>query len=168
MADQRLSDKGTTAVISGGYIHIIIPDAGSPSGYTSYRISTTDLHAALQADIDDNASDITTLSGQVSALENLLSRSKYSAQVSNFQHSQPGDSTVRRIEFKSAAGVGTNTVKVGTSAGADDIMTVVTLSNDEDTPYIFDSPLYASGSRTIYFTITGAVTAVVYQTLDDY
>lgn len=45
-----LSERTTTAVVTGGYLHIIIPDAGSESGFSSYRIAVTDLLSGIKID----------------------------------------------------------------------------------------------------------------------
>lgn len=45
-----LSDRTATTTTTGGYIHIIIPDAGSPSGYSSYRITVANFLNAVKVD----------------------------------------------------------------------------------------------------------------------
>jgi len=53
----RLSEKDIAATITGGYIHIILPDTASETGFTSYRVKLEDYISweQLAGDITDNA-----------------------------------------------------------------------------------------------------------------
>lgn len=72
-----LSGRTITATVTGGYLHIILPDAGSASGFSSYRIAVTDLLAGIKVDelwtpdgtnnfVTTDNSDVLTIDGDLS------------------------------------------------------------------------------------------------------
>jgi len=165
MADQTLSARSITTTTTGSYIHIIIPDGGSPTGYTSYRISFTSFNAYLQAQITanavvgaDNASDIVDL-------QNINFREQQKDQTSNFTIVIAANSTIRNIEVKEKNSAPAS-FYVGTTLGGNDILGTKNISADE--VYRYDSPIERTGSTTLYFTITGKVSASVYGSLDEF
>lgn len=153
-----LSDRATTAVVTGGYVHIIIPRGAAPTGYDSFRISVTDLQAALQTQITANAADIATNASNISDLQDIVSRSLYQEQTSNFQFSQPANSVVFRIRAraKSSATLSIGTTPSGTEISGSDI------NLSANTLYTLNKDLETTNIRTIYFTITGNVSAELY------
>lgn len=119
----KLSDRTATSNKTGGYIHIILPDGEGL--FTSYKISEADFlkGAGTEALILPN-----------------LTGSKLVAMVDNVYVSQ--------ISLKLYSG--TPFVKIGLSAGGDDLMPETAIDfNQVKVESLF------SASDIIYFTITG-------------
>lgn len=169
MADTYLSTIGTTSTTTGGYIYIIRPDGGSPTGYTSYRISVINLQASLQTQITTNASDISTLSSQIDILNNLLTKNKYEDIVSDFEYNQTANSTIYKITAKSSSNA---SFKIGTTLDGDEIQEEITLTSEYN--YVFELDIdiptgYNESARTIYISITsGTITFGIYNRLNEF
>jgi hypothetical protein len=151
MADIALSSKATTAVIVGGYVYIIIPDGGSPTGFTGRRISITDLLAALQAEVDTNTANIATNTTNITTLQNNSSKRLDLAQVSSFSFTQEGGSVIEDIYFS-----GTGTVSVGTTLAGEQLVSSRLIEGGIRRGSIKVSDGYTATSRTIYITLSAA------------
>ena len=160
MADIKLSSVSQETTITGGFLYIILPDGGSPTGYTSYRISTANFNATLQALISANTSDIATNAADIAALEAINSRTQYTSKVSDFQHSQGAGTNIYKIS--AIATTGTGNMKIGTTLTGSEIMATETIQSSE--PFFLEENLYSAGARTLYFTITGSLNVTVYYT----
>lgn len=158
MADIALSSKSTTAIIAGGFVYIIIPDGGSPTGFVGRRISVTNLLAALQLDVDGNTSDITTNTTAIAALQNITARVQRADQVSNFNIPQPATSIITKIRARSD---GAATMEIGTTPLGQEITEEV-VSLTDGTLWELDQVIDSVAGQTIYFTITGTVSVSIY------
>jgi len=146
-----LSGRSTTATITGGYVNIIIPNGAAPTGYDSFRISVTDLQAALQSQITTNTGNIATNAANITTLQNNSSKRLDLAQVSSFSFTQVAGSVIDEIYFN-----GTGTVSVGTTLAGEQLMTSRLIENGIRKGDIKVSNGYTATSRTIYITLTGA------------
>lgn len=163
MADIALSSKTATTVIVGGYIYIIIPDAGSPTGYVGRRIAVTNLLSSIQSDVDDNAFDIVSIDNRVTLLEQINKRVTFHDKTTAFAYFQPANSTITKIVAR-----GTNnaeTLLVGTTVGGNELadFTFQTAYNLRATKVKdYDS----RATRTLHFTPSGTIDIDIYYTLD--
>lgn len=156
-----LSDQPTTASITGGYLHEILPDAGSATGYTSYRILTSNVLAAVNSSISDLSDALDLLEARVVLIENIVGVENYNLVTDNQQWSQEEGWVLEKIIAKSA---GPATIKIGTTAGDEDVLASQSLT--AMTPYKKDfgsegMNLYLD-PRTLYITITGTVSFNLY------
>lgn len=157
MADVALSSKSTTAVITGGYVYIIIPDVGSPTGYSGYRITVANLLADLQALVTANTASIATNIANITALQNLGDREQWTDEVgASFQFAQPANSIITKFRFRST-GSATCTI-TGSVTGT--IKSGITLT--DGVLYDHEHTVDSVAGQTITFTITGTVSAEVY------
>ena len=157
MADIALSSKSTTAVVTGAYCYIIIPDGVSYTGFVGRRITVANLQAALQAQITANAGNISTNTSDISDLQDITSREQFTDEVgATFQFSQPANSIINYINLRST-GAATFAIS-GSVTGA--IQTTTNLT--DGVLYRLDKIVDSEPGQTITFTITGTVSAEIY------
>lgn len=162
-----LSSRTTASSGDNGFYHIIKPDALSPTGYTSYKILDSVLKAVLNLQISNNNVDIAANQAAILALQNTGTRSKHVNQVSDFTFAQPADSRIERIVLKSTASA---TFSIGTSITGSELYDG-TLTSEYNYLAEIEKPIkdfYSSSARTIYFTITGTISATIYYTLNEF
>jgi len=152
MADKRISDLPIQAADSGTrWLQVLKPDAGSPTGFTNYRMTRdsfleeiTDEITIIQDDVNDNTTDIENQ-------QKYLFKDTYL--VSNtFTFSQVGFSVIREM-YISTAGVTSGIIKIGTTLNGDEILTERTVADGDI--LALDYMLAIKSSRTIYVTKSG-------------
>jgi hypothetical protein len=163
MADIYLSSIATTTSLTGTYVYIIVPDGGSSTGFTSYRIAITDLHADLQSAINTNTANIATNTSDISRLQDIVNRQKFANQTAAFEFSQTADSTIEKFRFLANS---STLIKIGTTIGGEEILEETTVSTDEFFEY--DETLYSASARTIYISVTGSISCTIYYTSDEF
>ena len=131
MAQEKLSDRSIATITSGGFVHIILPDGGSPSGFASWRIAIPDLLGIV--------------------------KEKFANKSANFTEVLDADVLVTRIDFLFVTG--TPVVKVGTTLGGNDVISGRTLSTIKDSTNPLSK--YFKTSKTLYFTITGGTVDIL-------
>jgi hypothetical protein len=136
MADSKLSLRTETTTTNGGFVHIVLPDG--VGGYDSYKISYTNFVKSLQDQID--------------ALGNALVRHSETGKTTDFTFEVPANGKIESIDMRVVSG--STTVKVGTSVGGTQILSLRTVTSSQDSNnYVGKSFLTAT---TLYFTITGS------------
>ena len=154
MADFTIYELGSAASRTGAILWVQIPSA-APSGYTDLQIDIPTLLAAEQASIISNSSDISALDARVVVVENGLTKSLLKNRNTSYEHTQNADSRIINFGFRTVSG--TPTVSVGTTLGADDIVTSREITGLERSINILE---YTNVSRTLYITITGGIVDV--------
>lgn len=99
MADQKLSARSITTIVTGGFVHIILP-AATPSGFASWRIAIDDLIGST--------------------------KERHAAQAANFTIDLDADTLLTSIDLLFVTG--TPVIKVGTALSTNDIISGRTLS----------------------------------------
>lgn len=180
---EKLSQRSTTSTITGGFVHIILPDGGG--GWDSFRISWTDFVQDIVdmfSDYMDTATyDPTAVGGDCFDSNNIvydptisgLTATDVKAAIdevvasigaagtilidtetgknANFNIAYAANTKFYSINFRQTAG--SPTVKVGTSAGADDICTDRAVASGTDRNVSVDVGF--ESATTLYFTISG-------------
>jgi hypothetical protein len=159
MADIKLSSKTTTAVTTGGYLYIIIPDGGSPTGFVGRRISVTDLQVDLRTDINTNTSDISSIDGRVTTLENNSSKILDSSKNSDYTFTQDANSEIEQIYIKNVSS--NPTIKIGTTLAGEELVSETSITDYYKKDINF-SDGYTATSRTIYITLSGGTVSIAY------
>jgi hypothetical protein len=144
MADEKLSARIETTLISGGFMYIILPDGGG--GWGSYKISTANLLAAVNSSI----SSLQTYQNQA------VQTVKQKNQSANYSFALGTDVALENIDFVHVSG--TVTIKVGTSPGTSDILPEQTFTSGSLRNTV---PKYWAASITLYFTISSGTTDVI-------
>jgi hypothetical protein len=161
MADVRLSAQSFTTTTTGARYYIIIPDAGSPSGYESYQITDSALKADINTELSSLDTRVTTNAGDIATINSQSERVLLEDQNSDFTFSQDEDTHIYNITFRTVSG--TPIVKIGTSLGADDILSERAIGSTNyrelDTT-IFPNADFST-ANTIYVGITGGVVDMV-------
>lgn len=153
MSDVKFFDKSTqTSIESGDYVRINRPYAPNPGGRADYKMLASDFLAAVNALISTNASDISTLQTDVTALQGLMGKVVNLNVVSNFTFVMPADSILWKMCL--IWNSGTVTVRIGTTLGGNEIMSDRTLTS-LDTYRVTALDKYYGASTTIYVTISG-------------
>lgn len=98
---KTLSQRDITGITTGGYIHIIIPDNNSITGFTSYRIAA------------DNFIQTPVL--------------KFLAKNSDFQVNLTANTYLSKILVRKQAS--SPNIKVGTTAGASDLVQLTSITD---------------------------------------
>lgn len=158
-----LSGRSTTDIITGGYIHIIIPRGAAPSGYDSFRISVADLQANLQSQITDNETDIIDHESRITKLEDNSSKILESSQGVTYDFTQSGDSEIEKIYINLDGGA--PIVSVGTTPGGTELIgnEIITDQYKKDINF---SKGFTAASRTIYVTITGGSVDIAFYSVE--
>lgn len=131
-------------------INGLLPDGGG--GFINYNIYYADLLADVLSRIIAAEGDISTLQSDVTALENLVISKERKVLTASTTFTLPADSKLMASDF--VWNSGTLTVKVGTTAGGDEIMRDRTL-NSTTTSIMNRTVYYTISSDIIYITITG-------------
>jgi hypothetical protein len=140
-----ISGLPETAIITGGYIEISLPDGG---GWKSWRISPTNF-----------------LSEVNSILAKLTQIKKFKNKSSAFSESFNADTKIESIDFIYVSGTSVS-VKVGTSVSANDIISGRTLTSVKNS---FNSMSdYLKTASTLYFTITGGAVDIIINYRNNY
>jgi len=150
--DERLSDKAITTIIAGGYTYIILPDG--TGGWISHRILISSLLSAV------NSSISSLQSYQSQATTTVKEKSKSTA----FTTALPADTALDGVDFIWVSG--TPNVKVGTTSGANDIISGRTPTNGSPSRNALNK--YWLASQTLFFTITGGVVDIIINYRKDY
>lgn len=161
MADFTIYELGIAPNRTDSILWVQQP-SGDPSGYTDLQIDIDTLLAAEQARLTANEASITALGTRVTTLENSSTKT-YDASKVTFTKTQAANSLITFFGFTTKTG--TPTVKVGTSAGLDDIVSERQI--DSSGFRGIDVIEFSATSRTIYITITsGTCDVVTFQRLN--
>lgn len=153
-ADEKLTDRSYTTTTTGTHIMINIPDAGSPTGFTSYRIT----YAAFLA--TNNAAIATLQAYDAQAPVTVKEQGK----SGNFTNNLSADTKLESIDIIWVSG--TPTVKVGTSAGTGNIISGRTPTSGNPSMNILDK--YWVGATTLYFTISSGTVDIIINKRENY
>jgi hypothetical protein len=142
---QKLSQRTTTSTISGGYVHIILPDGSG--GWDSWKIAVSDLQSALNSALST-----------VQAFQNASEQKEELTSISAADSFNIGaNSKVTSIDVKHVSG--TATFKIGTSAGSDDLYPETTITSDFDEITLNKC---FTADTTIHITVTsGTIDAAI-------
>lgn len=152
MANKKISQLAILGSDSGTlWVHVLKPDAGSPTGYTNYRQTRALFLEDVLDEIVIIQGDITTNTNDIQDLQNYIFKNTYDV-TATFTFSQTAFSVMREI-YISAKTSTAGTIKIGTSAGGDDIVSERTI--EENDIEAIDVMLPIRASRTIYVTKTG-------------
>jgi hypothetical protein len=160
MADLKLTDRASTSDPTGGYLYIIIPDAGSPTGFVSRKILKTDYDADLAALIQTNANDITTVDNRVTQVyqDFAIREAGIITQTTDYEYAQDQGTQIEAIKMIPNVD---STVKCGLTPGGSEIFDTRNVNvADNYSVYRSDKKeMYNKdiSARTVYFTITGSV-----------
>lgn len=161
MADKYQSQLSTTTTLTGSYFLIIIPDAGSPTGFTSYRIAYANLMALVTAAITGNTNSIDAILEDVTELQDLTGKDPHRNEVSNFVFSQPADSRITEIVI--GGDQDGSSYQIGTTPLGTELYENTSIDEDEvHNLELNPSDMYSQSARTVYFTITGTISATIY------
>lgn len=135
MADQKLSEKNQTATVAGTFIHVIVPDGSG--GWLSRRIAYNDF--------------LSTVTSEITDLQRGIKNVKYPNQSADFNQAFTG---LKLISVDYTQISGNPEVKLGTTAGGDDIHSLKVVNSGTDRNITLGKS-FGSGSMTLYFTIAG-------------
>jgi hypothetical protein len=144
--DTSTSQLTETVIVAGTWIEISIPDGGG--GFISRKISQANLVAALTA-------------ADAQATQTLKLKSK----ASNFTQSFNADTKIESIDFVYVSGTSIS-VKVGTSALANDIISGRTITSTKNSFNNLSD--YFSAAPTLYFTISGGAIDIIINYRNNY
>lgn len=142
MADKKLSELTSTTTTSGSYYETSIPDGAG--GWFSRKI----LHSNILASVTSLISTINTYISQATQT------TRHASKTANFTQIMGSDVKLESIDFIYVSG--TTTVKVGTSLGANDVISGRTITSTNNSLNIISD--YFAGATTLYFTLTGGGT----------
>lgn len=159
-----LSDRGliTSAQFdeSTGRVHIIVPDAGQPTGFASYQITVAELNKYLQDQVTSNLNAITALQAAVSALGD-VAVSKLTNATGDRSVELPENSVLEKVIYRPRS-TSNVTITCGWSFGSSDIIYSKTVSayppdgNDPTEGSIcIAKTLVFRSSNSLKFRITG-------------
>lgn len=134
----KLEDREETNVTNGGWLHEIIPDG--IGGWMSKKIRVSTLFNSINS--------------RVTALENNLgnySITKYTNKSAAFTHVLEADENLTGVDLRFISG--SPVIKIGTSAGSDNIMSERTLVTGVDDSTYIGYPVQVD--TTLYITVTG-------------
>lgn len=156
-----LSDRSVTADTTGGYIHIILPNAGAPTGFDSYRISVTNLQADLNALITALDGRVTVNEDDIADLQEILTRDRLLSATGSGNRTLPANGVLTAVNITVVSGSSV-TVQVGTTPGGSDLVDYSgskTLAANDYKRYDLVHRNTVSGgnsaSQSIYWTVTG-------------
>lgn len=158
-----LSGRSTTSTITGGYIHIIIPNGAAPSGYDSFRISVADLQLDLQTQINTNTSDISTNTSNITALQNASTKRLDTGETSDYTFTQNADSEIEKIYINRDSG--TPTIRIGTTLNGEELVSERVITDQYKKDVNFSSG-FTTASRTIYVTISGGSVDIAFYSVE--
>jgi hypothetical protein len=153
MADEKWSGFPLEVDTTGVRVMVLYPDGATGTGYKNAQIAIADFFSTIQAQIDDNDTDIIDHENRITDLEDFTSIVRRSSDNAAFQETQPANSYVTIIGFLNETG--SPVVKVGTTAGGDDIIPETTVTTENRN----DILSYTDNSRTLHFTVTGGEVA---------
>lgn len=153
-----LSDRGTTTSPENGEFHIIKPNAGSPTGFDSFRISKENLFKDINEDIVDVDDKATSNTDRIDSLESVSTREEIIDQVNPFTFTQPANSTITKIVSR---GENTETLLIGTTGGGSQIASI-TFSNEYHRRSSLKKEIDTRNEVSIHFTPTGKVSVQIY------
>lgn len=129
---EKLSDRIQTALSTDGFVHIILPGGGGPSGFQSFKISTEDLRGLFKERFANKSAAFTVVL----------------------------DADLKLVDIDFIWVASNPVVKVGTTgAGTKDIISGRTLSSVKNSTNSLSD--YFKTSKTLYFTITGGTVDVI-------
>lgn len=141
-ADKKLSELDPTTTVSGSYMEISIPDGAG--GWISKKI----LHSNV----------IASLITQITTLQNFQNQStqtiKIKSKSANFTQILGSDVMIESIDLIYVSG--STTVKVGSTSGANDIISGRTITSVKNSTNSLSD--YFASATTLYFTLTGGGT----------
>lgn len=168
MADIALSSKSQTASFSSGYVYIINPDASSPTGYTGFRISILTLHSVLNSLISANTADITTNEDDITALQEINTRSKFPAQVSSFLFAQPANSKITCMSFRNTDQAAGTKIYVSKVPSGDVIIGLTELGVGDDNILELKETFNSRAGQTFSIQVTGTIDVTIYYTKNEF
>ena len=157
MADKKDSQLPIASTLVGAQFALLLPDGGSPTGLEDYRATLVYILTDTNALIAANTVNISSNTARIVTLENLISVATFTSEVSNFQFPQPANSIINKIRLRSS---GAATFTIGTTPLGTEIKTLTNLTSG--ILYDLDKIVDSVAGQTIYFTITGTVSAEIY------
>ena len=150
-----LSDRGTTISPENGEFHIIKPNAGSPTGYDSFRISEENLFKEINEDISDVDFKVDSNASRILAIEQRYAYTEFIDEVNPFVFGQFVPYLINKITTKGSSP--TDVLLIGTTAGAKDIARIE-FSSEYSLRYTLRKEISQSVTGSlIYFTPIGTV-----------
>jgi len=151
LIEEKLSQRTATTIIANGEIHIILPDG--LGGFESWRIAVSD----FLADINSAITNLETYVNQA------LKTDKLKNQSADFSKALGSDVKLESIDYIHVSG--TPNVKVGTSAGASDVIPPQSFSSGA---LCNNRIKYFEASTTLYVTITGGTIDIIFNYRQNY
>lgn len=161
MADEKWSGFDEETTTTNIEVPVLYPDGASGTGFKNARIAIANFFSTLWTQININTAAIAALLARVVTLEDSLSKT-YDAATGTTTIVQPADSLLTFVSFTVITG--TPSVKIGTTAGGNDIV----YGEDNVASFFSDNiSKYTATSRTLYITITsGTCDVVTFQRLN--
>lgn len=159
MANVPLSSQAITTDPTNGQIYIMTPNAGSSTGFSSFRITVTDLQGGLQSQITANSVDIATNTADIAALDNAVRLEKISAFSGDVSATFEVGDVIEKITVKQNSQT-TITVRIGITSGGQELLSDSQPSAEDifgTTRVVgIEEDIYpTSGNRTIHIRATG-------------
>lgn len=118
----KLSAKDVSASISGGYVHIILPDIGEPTGFKSYRIKLEDFTSGAPA-ASAVSTNTTNFDGNLSSSDDTVQKAldtldeMIASGTDELVKYDAGDTTAGYLGAKIVAGTG---ISIAEGTGGDE------------------------------------------------